>query len=1228
METISISNVVNSESPERDNVIPINTISIGDVTNQPRSVSISEVQKTTQSSTVPQGIDDSSYVDLENIFAEYGRKLTKEDILEDDRLMEVIRSNLESRFTPGGVLTKARRGVTGLTGGAVGGLSSQDYRDMSDDKVFEVWQNYQRSFAGGQTVTTANEIAYGMSSDDSTKAKLGAGYLLFDQMDNAFTGEGSWAEMGDAIWDYSKSAVYDPSTILSLGLGKLFGFGATKASSAAARKLMTKAYQEQIKKGVAKKTALANVGKAVATTLPYATADAIIGAGVDVAYQSQLIDVGVQKEYEAAQTALAAAGALVVIPILKSVGASVKEFRKSNIAPQFLAYREFDENLLKIGAKEAKKQLDKRVNKQILIDTVDDTFGLIKGDTKKLLAWPEFRAKAKERVAVRGEKYSDDEVTNAFFQYFFLGSPDGKSKGYYQALKEAGFVVHESMLEEVRTLKDGTKKRVGISGVFGQTIKYLENSKVRQIVRKFEKDTGYKLRFVDENGKVTKGDKVTAVSLGSHFANQASLSGESLWLSSHLSRMEKYGIGIKDAVEIAGGKAKTADDPKRLQYTMSVYKRLLTSHLATTGANVKGFTQLVSINSLADFFTAAINLGQAAIYKKTGNAEAAEKFMNRAYGSAVGAIRRGVDVISPDIPMEYADKILSLNPKVTEKLFRDVSGDGGVRDALSDFNLDKVKRKPGSVLEGTEEVEMLAFRGLDAVTKGAQTLTMVRLQDELTKRWSFGTNLNQAIMREYGMSFEQFFDPKKANFSAVEMASDRFQNNVLDKAVFRTLRETASVNWSTLPGKESLISARTWAKGVEAFTNRTPLGFIVPFGSFLNTTVATMSDLTGINAMRFAVKKATGQELDFATREGAEALGKMAAGWALITTGIYVTGGGKDRIENNLAYNQDMQPDGSIQDRTYDWPVSTMRLLSQIGAHGLGVDNNWRWSEVPSDLWKELAVQVGGQAVRDLDATGQTIVYASEQAIEGNFQPLEDMLGGARARITQGATRPIDPINQVWGMVSDVNLNPDRRQGAETQNQMLRYIDNIIGGGDNDLPRRATPTRGRQFIPDIGKQILGNRTLQTPNLIEKMMNAAGRPYWKSIRFDGPAELKNKMDSLAAPFFEARALEYLKKNPDYFRLPLSDKQKILDTISTEVRKDVTNIVKKGMPKSINVLRTLSNKNKKEVRNVMEFLGIEGKIEDLLKEEDGLEQLLRIQTLVDSYDDIFYGDLNLD
>ncbi len=60
-----------------------------------------------------------------------------------------------------------------------------------------------------------------MNANDETKARLGAGYSLFDSMDNAFTGEGSWREMGDALFDYTKNVVYDPTTILSLGFGKL-----------------------------------------------------------------------------------------------------------------------------------------------------------------------------------------------------------------------------------------------------------------------------------------------------------------------------------------------------------------------------------------------------------------------------------------------------------------------------------------------------------------------------------------------------------------------------------------------------------------------------------------------------------------------------------------------------------------------------------------------------------------------------------------------------------------------------------------------------------------------------------------------------------------------------------------------------------------------------------------------------------------------------------------------
>ena len=119
-----------------------------------------------------------------------------------------------------------------------------------------------------------------------------------------------------------------------------------------------------------------------------------------------------------------------------------------------------------------------------------------------------------------------------------------------------------------------------------------------------------------------------------------------------------------------------------------------------------------------------------------------------------------------------------------------------------------------------------------------------------------------------------------------------------------------------------------------------------------------------------------------------------------------------------------------------------------------------------------------------------------------------------------------------------------------------------------------------------------------------------------------------MDSLAAPFFEAAAIEYLKRNPNYFDLPQQDKERVLAEMATEVRANVLSTMEVGMPRSINVLRVLTNKNKKQVRNVMDFLKIEGPLEDVLKQEDALQKLLKIQALVDNYDDIFYGDLNLD
>ena len=1178
-------------------------------------------------------------VDLDSIFQEYGRELIKEDFMDDDRLMEVVYQNLEARYQPAGVIGTAYRGVSGIAGADTGGgaLGPRDYRSMDREDAFEVWQNYQRSFAGGQSITTTNEIAFGLSADQITKNKLGAGYLLFDQMDNAYTGEGTWGEMGDAIYDYGKAAIYDPTTLLSFGLGKIFTFGATKASSVAARSLLIKGFQQYVKQGMSKTAARVAVGKAVTKAAPVVAADAVFNVGFDALYQAQLINTDAQEEFSFTQSAVTAAGSILMPAVLFGTSATIKGLRRSEfLKDSWIGSKELDVAALKMDAATALAESRKRIKNKQLIDTVDENFGRIAGGDSGFLAWQTVKAKAKSAIARKQEVDTDTETMNIFMKNFWFGAKDGSTKGYYEALKDAGFVTTPAMIDEYK-----------VTGTFAQTIMFLKPSTVKNMMTSFEKETGRKLKI-----------KKTPAGLRDHMIKGTSVGAETMQIASQLSRLENLGGAELTKALKNMGKGKMPDDPKKLQFALSVYKRLITSHLSTTGANIKGFGQLVTLNSAADIFTSAINYTIAGGAKVVGKSDTAEMYANRGYGSLLGAIRRGASVLPPELEYEYAQKILELNPKTAETLFRDISGDGGHRDGLEHFNLDakgKVDAEgklinPNATLDPKSPTYLVA-KGADAVTKGAQTVTLVRMQDEVTKTWAFGTNVSQAIMREYGTSPQKFFDRPDA---ALEMATDRFRKNVLEKSAFRTMRETASVNWSTLPANNAFRAA---ARFIETITNKTPVGFIVPFGSFLNTTIATMGDLSGFNAIRFTLERFSGKKLDYATQEVAEAYGRMAAGWSAIALGTYTAGGAIDRVKEGLAWNQDRDDDGSIQDDRFDWPFSTIRVVEQMLAHGTKGNpeilkglKDFSWDEVPDDLWEELRNQLGGQSVRDLkDFERNLFEYANalvevkeSQLVTGDWvgpglskvvEFTENLVFPPASRILQGATRPLDPVNQVWGLVTDKNMSPDLRQGPEKYNSAIKYVNNLFDSmglpSSTDLPRRAMPTRATDLQVDPGKQVLGVRGSREPNTIESMLNAAGMSPWKAIKFDGPAEVKNYMDTLVAPYLENAARKYLKKNPEFFKSNQAEKERIIQSVIKEAKDSVTNVMQSGtIPRNLEMVRVLSGKNKDKVKRVMDFMGIEGELEDILKEEDALSTLRKIDMLVENYDKIFFGELELD
>lgn len=1182
------------------------------------------------------GENNEDLVYLESIFEEYGNKdMTKEMILADDRLVQVMRDALTARRSPGFGKALGRTVTYGL-GGDVGGQKVglraisgfTSYQDMPKEEVFDIFTAYQRSLLSGNTATNVNEFVYGMQVKETPEAqKLKAGYALFEQYPNLFTGLKSgdvgWSDFGEGIYTYGRDAVWDVSTPLSYGLGKLLTWGTGKALSLGVKSLFGGSIQAANKAGIPKDTVLRNIGRAMKNAMPYATADAGIAVGVDILYQNNRINLDVVDEYKYADTLLAGLGGMTVYPILAGSGASIKEFRKSKFAPQWLSYTKFNEIAVKEGLEAAEKNLMETVKKKVDFKFVDDLFGTVSGSKQNFLAWQELLDKSKGLINRRKESYSDNEVTDSFFRYLFAGNPETGVKGYGQVLQENG------MINDLPAL---IRKYGNETAVQAQTLSWLSDNTVRKMIDRFEADTGLKLRFTDAEGNVVQGNKATAKSLQSHYARMVSTGARNTQIVQTVHNSMMGGVDLDDALR---GGIKSVDDipnPRRFQYTLSLYKRLMTSHLSTTGANVKGFAAVTSMNTITDFAVAAMNLSQSGMYKALRNPEKAQEYYNKAYGSFYGGLRRGFDVLSPDIPMEYADKILALNPEAKAKLFRDVAGDGGVRDALSDFDLDKIKYKD-SLFEGAEDIEKLSWQTVDTVTRGAQALTLVRLQDELTKRFAFGVNVNQNIMKKYGMTSDEFFSTKNSNFAASEMATDAFQNEIIEAALMRTMRETASVNWSRLESQSGNY-LREVAKGIEFFTNRTPAGYVFPFGSFLNTTLATFGDYSGMNAVRYYTKKALGQTLDPTTGQDlTESTAKLMVGWGLVGYFMYGENGAYDRIDSGLPSQGKQLPDGTIREQTFDWPLSTFNTVANIMARGLNGSLDIRdfdRSQVPPELVRELELQLYGQAIRDLDGFERGVrewgldIYQALVEEKDIPKAAWDAISPAISQFVNGATRPLDPINQVYGFLSDANMKPDLRQGPETLNQMLKYVDALTGTSE-DLPVRSTPLRGNKYVPNLSKQMLGAREMPFPELIEQMHNIAGVPHWAAIKWNGPAEVKNVMDTLAAPYFQAAAYEALRANPNYADMSLEEQRKVLDTIKQSVRANVIQTMEIAVPAQLNFVRILSGKNKVKVNKVMKIMGIEGELEDILKEDDALNILQKIKLYVDNYDDIFLNEI---
>ena len=271
-------------------------------------------------------------------------ELTERDILENETLIEGIREIMKSRYS-----AETRNKFS---------FDEKYDNDISDEELVQEWQNWMRSLAGGQTVTTGNDVAWFARADDTQRALLGASFEIMDKMPDIFDDNVTWGEFFDGVRDYAKAGIWDPTTLLGLGVGRLFskasmktaGYGLRQSAKGAAKEAlkrgMTKQQAKEVKDNVIKKGFInSGLKQRLPEIIAGTSTDMAVAVGTDQLYQGLRIGSGVQDERSLPQSAGAALGVIVIPSIFAGTKAAKKGFEKS------LGFQTYTDVMSKFGGK-------------------------------------------------------------------------------------------------------------------------------------------------------------------------------------------------------------------------------------------------------------------------------------------------------------------------------------------------------------------------------------------------------------------------------------------------------------------------------------------------------------------------------------------------------------------------------------------------------------------------------------------------------------------------------------------------------------------------------------------------------------------------------------------------------------------------------------------------------------------------------------------------------------
>lgn len=1028
------------------------------------------------------------------------------------------------------------------------------FNEKAPEEVVDDFVEHMRYF-NSNLVSTAGEVRFISTANDRDKQAANQAYQLYDQLGNVFVNDGFFGAI-EGVGDYIYSAATDPSNYIGAatgGLGKMGALGVTKAGRAAAKAAAKEAAKKATMAGATRQAAKEAGDVAAKSTIERLAfnnvkgdaAKRVAGEVAKLERRAFLQKTGAEayKDATAGAYKKAAKRALYGTAALDATAGAMNEHEIQNVMLEVGAQEEYSRTQTALGSlfgvvgtgaqivgraaggrtgmegaevglagattrKQQKDLVDSAIAFNLKEPAVKDATKVVR---KAFDSW--------EKKYTRGNKTFGDVATPTDLIHDIMLGENGKG-GLARVLKKSGVRIN---------------KNLTVSDLMTNVVRQLPEKELAEINAKLELRTGITLGRTSEMGK----------NLGDLLAKDIRSSAQSLNVMSQVAKTLNSGLmhgnniidGIVKSQDTADDIAKEAANLKRskpVAYAQSVWRRLLVSSPATSMINLVGFTQYNAGQSFADLLSYSGLMMSGMV--RGGEAGAERMKMARVYKDM--QVQKMRNFADPYATYETYMALLNQNKKLKSKLFESFTG--GVDRTTAKFNMNPKAR---------------GVKITEAVVEGAGNITGVRIQDTFTKSQMFVTELDKHMRLSKGKSLSEVM---------ATGTIDELDDEVIGNAMTTTLKSVYSADYT----QDDQMLGQV-AKLVEGFSNTPVLGTVLPFGRFLNNTVATVHQWGPTSLVPTAVNVARKSRQAGVDINATEAFARSAVG----TTGLLLAMQyDKERQAKGLAYNEVEVGGGTIVDAKNTFPFSYFLVMGRMG--NLLMDGQ----TIPKELYTEFGAQVAvGQFASDVqfgnDMQAAFDAIANQTDGQSRMRSVwEAFLAGtgkAAGNVAAGFTRPLDPINRAVGFIEGTDAARDLRQaepGVQTFTQAsTRYVDNIfealIGKAESVTGEELrVATRGGPLLDaNPLARIFGFNVRPTRTATEQAYSMADMAEWTASQRSNMPEYDKIFNSSIAPILEG-AMDKLIRNPKYIEGNTDTRKVMLNSVLTDTRKSIRDAMK--------------------------------------------------------------------